>query len=172
MSMPAGSTASRCSVVSMVYEFMMVSAQLCPQSERVNLIAGRSDVRDSVRQLRLRHRQGIEAFAQRLDLARFCYQIPSEQEMGRSAGRSGTRMRDILGEGLFRRLNQNPNIVRREREVRIEFEQLLNQCGNLATAPVARLDTERAQERQFEHPVVRKERRCPLRVTDRGEIFH
>jgi hypothetical protein len=36
-------------------------------------------------------------------------------------------VRDILGEGLFRRLDENLNIVRREREVRIEFEQLLNQ---------------------------------------------
>src|SRR4029077_2143240 len=160
MSMSAGSAASRCLVVTMVY-----------QSERVNVIARWSDVRDSVRQLRLRHRQGIEGFAQQLDLAPICYQVPGEQVMDCSPSLSSAGVRDILGEGFFRRLNEYLNIVRREREVRIEFEQLLKQRGNLAAPPVARLNAEGAQERQLEHSVFRKKRRCPLRVTDRGEIF-
>jgi len=43
----------------------------------------------------------------------------------RSAGGSGARVRNILGERLFRRLDEDANIVRRERKVRIEFEQLV-----------------------------------------------
>jgi len=34
------------------------------QSERVHLVAGGSDIGDSIRQLRLRHRQRVEGFAQ------------------------------------------------------------------------------------------------------------
>ncbi len=60
--------------------------------------------------------------------------------------------------------------MRREREVRIDFEQLANKCANLAAADVARFNPERAQERQFEHPVIRKEQRRAFRITDRGEI--
>src|SRR5882762_9491711 len=48
----------------------------CPMdyllSERVHLVAGWLDIGDSVRQLRLRHCQRIEGFAQQLDLTSFC----------------------------------------------------------------------------------------------------
>jgi hypothetical protein len=44
-------------------------------------------------------------------------------------------------------------ILRREREVRIEFQQLVNEPRDLTAASVARFDPERAQERQFERPV-------------------
>src|SRR5882672_2353130 len=91
--------------------------------------------------------------------------------MERSAGRSGARVRYILGERLFRRLDEDMDVVRREREVRIEFEQLANERGDLAAARVARSDPERAQEGQFERPVLRKQRRSAFRITDRGEIF-
>src|ERR1700724_875950 len=91
--------------------------------------------------------------------------------MGHSPGRSGAPAPYILGERLVRRLNQDAGIIRREREVRIDFEQIVNKRANLAAAGVARFDPERAKERQFEHPVVRKERRSALRVTDRGEII-
>src|SRR4029077_8353227 len=150
---------------------MMVSAQLCPQLERVNLIARWSDVRDSIRQLRLRHRQRIEGLAQQLNLTGLCHQVPSEQMMNRSPGRSGARVRHILGKGLSRRIDENTNIVRCEREVRIEFEQLLKERGDLPAATVARFDPQRAQERQLEHPVLRKKRRSAFRITDRGEIL-
>jgi len=73
--------------------------------------------------------------------------------MDRSPGRSGARVRHILGERLFRRLDEDMNIVRREREVWIGFEQLVNERGDLAAATVAGCDPERAQEeRQFEQP--------------------
>src|SRR5438128_7590503 len=91
------------------------------QSERVHLVAGRSDIGDSIRQLRLRHRQRIEGFAQQYDLTSLCHQVPSEQMMERSAGRSGARVRYIFGERLLRRLDQDIDVVRRECEVRIEF---------------------------------------------------
>jgi hypothetical protein len=71
---------------------------------------------------------------------------PSEQMMGRSPGRGGARVRHILGERLFRRLDEDVDIVRCEREVRIEFEQLVKQRGDLAAASVARPDPKRAQE--------------------------
>ena len=58
-----------------------------------------------------------------------------------------------------------------KRKVRIEFEQLVEESGDLAAARVTRTDPERAQERQLERPVVRKKRRSALRITDRGEIF-
>ena len=90
----------------------------------MHLVAGWPDVGDSIRQLRLRHREGIEGFAQQLDLASLCHQVPSEQMMGRSPGRSGARVRHIFGERLFRRLNQDAGIVRREREVRIVSSSL------------------------------------------------
>ena len=43
-----------------------------------------------MRQLRLRHRQRIEAFAQQLNLTSLGHQVPSEQLMERSAGRSSS----------------------------------------------------------------------------------
>src|SRR5882672_11219742 len=72
------------------------SATVCltrTQSERVHLVAGRSDIGDSIRQLRLRHRQWIEGFAQQLDLTSLCDQVPSKQMMDRSAGRGGACVR-------------------------------------------------------------------------------
>jgi hypothetical protein len=45
-----------------------------------------------MRQLRLRHRQRIEAFAQQLDLTGLGYQVPGEQLMERSTGGSCTPM--------------------------------------------------------------------------------
>ena len=80
---------------------------------------------------------------------------PGEQMMGGSPGRRGAP-RPTYSATSFRRLDQDSGIMRREREVRIDFEQLANECGNLAAAGVARLDPERAQERQFEHPIVSK----------------
>ena len=62
-------------------------------------------------------------------------------------------------------------ILRREREVRIEFQQLVNEPRDLTAASVARFDPERAQERQFERPVLRKKRGSAFRITDLGEIF-
>ena len=97
----------------------------------MHLVAGWPDIGDSIRQLRLRHRQRIEGFAQQLDLTSLCHQVPSEQLMESSPGRSGARVRHILGERLFRRLDEDVDIVRGEREVRIEFEQSLKQGGDL-----------------------------------------
>src|SRR6476660_4916562 len=108
----------------------------------MHLLAGWSDVGYTIRQLCLRHRERIEGFAQQLDLASFCHQVPSEQMMGRSPGRSGACVRLILGEGLFRRLDKDSGILRREREVRIDFQQLANERGDLAAAPVASFDPE------------------------------
>src|SRR6266478_674378 len=141
------------------------------RSERVHLVAGSSDIGDSIRQLRLRHRQRIEAFAQQLDLTSPRHQVPCEQMMEHSPGRRGVRVRHILGERLFRRLDEDTGLVRREREVRVEFEQLPKECGDLAAASVARSDPERGQERQFERPVVREQRRSAVRIADGGEIF-
>ena len=64
-----------------------------------------------------------------------------------SSGRSGARVNYILGERLFRRVDEDTDVVRRELEVRIELEQVLKERGDLVTARVARLDAERAQER-------------------------
>src|SRR6185295_2588371 len=94
------------------------------RSKRVHDITGWSDIGDSIRQLRLRHGQRVESFAQQLDLPSFCHQVPSEQMMKNTPGRSGARVRHILGECLFRGINENTSIVRREREVRIELKQL------------------------------------------------
>jgi len=80
------------------------------QSERVHLVAGRSDIGGSIRQLRLRHRQRVEGFAQQLDLTSLCHQIPSEQMMDRSPGRSGACVRHILGERLLRRLDEDSGL--------------------------------------------------------------
>src|SRR6266852_6388852 len=102
------------------------------RSERVHLVAGWSDIGYTIRQLRLRHRQRIEGFAQQLDPASLCHQVPGEQMMGRSPGRSGAPAPYIFGERLVRRLDQDTGIIRREREVRIDFEQLANKCANLA----------------------------------------
>ena len=85
------------------------------QSERVHLVAGWSDIGDSIRQLRLCHRQRIEGFAQQLDLAILCNHVSSEQMMDRSAGRSDARVRHILAERLFRRLDPDMDIVARTR---------------------------------------------------------
>src|SRR5438445_11747266 len=49
------------------------------RSERVHLVAGSSDIGDSIRQLRLRHRQRIEGFAQQLDLTSLSQQVPGDQ---------------------------------------------------------------------------------------------
>jgi hypothetical protein len=76
--------------------------------------------------------------------------------MERSAGRSSAPVPHILGERFFRRLDEDMGILRREREVRIEFQQLVNEPRDLTAASVARFDPERAQERQFERPVLRK----------------
>ena len=100
-----------------------------------------------MRQLRLRHCQRIEAFAQQLDLTSFCHEVASKQLMERSAGRCGTSVPHIFGERLFRRLDEDTGIVRPEREVRIEFQQLVNEPRDLTAASVARFDPERAQER-------------------------
>ena len=88
----------------------------------MHLVARWSDIGDSIRQLRLRHRQRIERFAQQLDLPRLRDEVPSEQIVERSPGGSSARVRYILGEGPFRRFDEDMDIVRREREVRIEFE--------------------------------------------------
>src|ERR1700754_396793 len=141
------------------------------RSEGVHLVAGRSDVGDAIRQLRLRHRQRVEGFAQQFDLAGLRHQVSGEQVMGGSPGRGGARVRPVLGEGLFRRLDQDACIVRRECEVRIDFQQLANQRGDLAAAGVASFDPERTQERQFEHPVIREQRCGALRIAYRGEII-
>ena len=92
----------------------------------MHLIAGRSDIGDTIRQLRLRHRQRIEGFAQQADLTILCHQVPGEQVMDRAPRLSGARVRHVLGERLFRRLDQDRDFVPCEREVRIEFEPLLS----------------------------------------------
>jgi len=71
----------------------------------MHLIARRSDIGDSIRQLRLCHRQRIEGFAQQADLAILSHQVPSEQMMDRAPRRSGARVRHVLGKRLFRRLD-------------------------------------------------------------------
>src|SRR5882762_10384632 len=76
--------------------------------------------------------------------------------MEHSPGRRGVGVRHILGERLFRRLDEDTGLVRREREVRIEFEQLPKEGGDLAAASVARSDPERAQKRRLERPVSAK----------------
>src|SRR5258707_6543574 len=91
--------------------------------------------------------------------------------MGGPPGRRGAPTSYIFGEGLVRRLDQDAGIIRREREVGIDFEQPLNKCCDLVAASVARFDPERAQERQFEYAVVRKQRCSAFRITDRGEII-
>jgi hypothetical protein len=141
------------------------------RSERVHLVAGRFDIGDSIRELRLRHGQRIEGFAQQVDLTSLCHHISSEQLMERSAGRSGARVRHILGERLFWRVNEHMDVARLEREVRIEFEQLVKEPGDLTAARVSSFDPERAQKWQFECPIVRKKLRSAFRITDRGEIF-
>src|SRR5207244_6223701 len=88
------------------------------RSERVHLVAGWCDIGNSIRQLRLRHRQRIEGFAQQLDLTSLCHQVPSEQLMERSPRRSSARVCHILGERLFRRLDEDMDIGRGECEVR------------------------------------------------------
>ena len=110
-------------------------------------------------QLRLRHRERIEAFPQQLNLTILGLQVPREQLMERSAGRGGASVSHILGERFFRRLDENTGVVRPEVEVRIKFQQLVNEPRDLTPASVARFDAERAQERQFERPVLRKKRR-------------
>jgi hypothetical protein len=106
----------------------------------VQLVARWSDVGGSIAQLRLRHCQRIEGFAQQLDLTSLCHQVPGEQMMGRSPGRSGACVRHILGERLFRRLDEDVDIVLCEREVRIELEQVVKERGDFAAATVARFD--------------------------------
>jgi hypothetical protein len=91
--------------------------------------------------------------------------------MERSAGRSGAPVPHILGKRLLRRLDEYMGLVRAEGEVRKEFQQLVNEPRDLTAASMARFDPERAQERQFERPVLREKRRSAFRVTDRGEIF-
>jgi len=85
----------------------------------MHLVAGWSDVGDTVRQLRLRHRERIEGFAQQFDLASLCHQVAGEQMISRSSGRSGAGVRFILGERLFRCFDQDAGIARGESEVRI-----------------------------------------------------
>src|SRR5512132_436551 len=46
------------------------------RSERVHLVAGWSDMGDSIRQLRRRHRQRIKGFAQQLDLTSLRHEVP------------------------------------------------------------------------------------------------
>src|SRR4029077_5527901 len=153
------------------YAGLSAQAAVADQSERVHLVARRLDIDDSIRQLRLRLRQWIEAFAQQLDLTSLRHEVPSEQLVEHSPGRSSARVGHILGEGLFRRLDEDMNVARREREVRIELEQLVKEPRDLTAARVASSDPERAQERQFKCAVVRKKRGSALRITDRGEIF-
>src|SRR6267154_5878377 len=127
----------------MPFRYHQVGLSALTRSEGVHFIAGWSDVGYTIRQLRLRHRERIEGFAQQRDLASLCHQVPGEQMMDRSPGRSGARVRHVLGERLFRRLDEDMDIVRREREVRIECEQLMKERGDLAAASVARCDPER-----------------------------
>src|SRR6267378_3931370 len=131
----------------MPFRYHQVGLSALTRSEGVHFIAGWSDVGYTIRQLRLRHRERIEGFAQQLDLASLCHQVPGEQMMGRSPGRSGAPAPYIFGERLVRRLDQDAGIIGREREVRIDFEQLVNKRANLAAAGVARFDAKRAQER-------------------------
>jgi len=70
-----------------------------------------------MRQLRLRHRQRIEAFAQQFDLASFGYQVASEQLMKRSAGGCSATLPHILGSRSDRKMekprsrNSQPGLV-------------------------------------------------------------
>src|SRR5438445_13690027 len=91
------------------------------QSERVHLVAGWCDIGNSIRQLRLRHRQRIEGFAQQLDLTSLCHKVPCEQMMEHSPCRRGVRVRDILGKRLFRSLYEDTGLVRREHRYLVEF---------------------------------------------------
>jgi hypothetical protein len=52
--------------------------------------------------------------------------------MDDSPRRNGARVRHILGERLLGRLDEDVNIVPREREVGIERDQLPNERGDLA----------------------------------------
>src|SRR5712672_2948477 len=79
----------------MPFRYHQVGLSALTRSEGVHFIAGWSDVGYTIRQLRLRHRERIEGFAQQLDLASLCHQVPGEQMMGRSPGRSGTGVRYI-----------------------------------------------------------------------------
>jgi DNA-binding transcriptional LysR family regulator len=45
----------------------------------VHLVSGWSDIGDSIRQLRLRHRQRVKCFANQLDLTRLGHHVPGEQ---------------------------------------------------------------------------------------------
>src|SRR6478736_1377817 len=91
--------------------------------------------------------------------------------MERSTGGSCAPMPHILRERLLRRLDEDTGIVRPERKVRIEFQQLVNEPRDFTAASVPRCDSERAQERHFERPVLREKRRSVFWITHRGEIF-
>src|SRR5882757_3747960 len=92
----------------------------CSALERMYLSARGAYSGHSSWQLRLRHRQWIEAFAEQLDLARVRNQVAGEQLVEQSTGRSGGHVRHILGERLVRCFDENRGIVRREGNVRIE----------------------------------------------------
>src|SRR3981189_15370 len=124
----------------MPFRYHQVGLSALTRSEGVHFIAGWSDVGYTIRKLCLRHRQRIEGFAQQLDLASLCHQVSGEQMMGRSPGRGGAPASYIFGERLVRRLDQDAGIIRSEREVRIDFEQLANKCCDLVAACVARVD--------------------------------
>src|SRR3981189_3903429 len=112
----------------MPFRYHQVGLSALTRSEGVHFIAGWSDVGYTIRQLRLRHRERIEGFAQQLDLAGLCHQVPGEEMMGGPTGRRRAPTSYVLGEGLVRRLDQDAGIIRREREVGIDFEQPLNKC--------------------------------------------
>jgi hypothetical protein len=80
----------------------------------VHLVAGWWDIGRSMRQLCLRHRQRIEAFAQQLDLTSPRHQVPGKQLMERSAGRSGAPVPHISanvfsGVSMRIRVSSGPN---------------------------------------------------------------
>jgi hypothetical protein len=122
----------------------------------VHLVAGRPDIGDAIRQLRLGHRQWVEGLAEQFDFTGLCHEVPCEQLMEHSVGRGRARVYYILGERLVRRLDEDMDVVRCERKIRVEFEQLAKKRGDFTAARVAGFNSERAQEREFELPIIRK----------------
>src|SRR6185312_7548226 len=141
------------------------------RSEGVNLVGRLGQVMGAAGEQCRRCCDGVQGFANQLDLTVLGNEATHEQMVGQSTRRGGGGVNDVFREDLVRGLDEDGDVLVLELEVGVVLEhggaEALDALGSFEAVGQA----QRHEERHLEGSVLGEQGRCLLRVTDVAEEF-